>query len=84
MTYQEAVEMMKERKRGSSIRGYEKTAKMCELAIEALEKQMPKKPLRGRCGTLCPTCHRLEYIVQRDALDTHCGFCGQALDWSAE
>ena len=52
------------------------------LAISALEKQIPKKPVQGQCGILCPSCQRKEYIMRRDALDVHCGFCGQAIDWS--
>ncbi len=52
-------------------------------AIDALEKQIPKKPFLfgSKPIYLCPNCNRAEYIKRRDALDTHCGFCGQAIDW---
>lgn len=53
-------------------------------AIEALEKQIPKKPILfgSKHIHLCPNCHRAEYIKRRDALDTYCGLCGQLIDWS--
>ena len=52
-------------------------------AIEALEKQIPKKPINW-CGKMliCPNCARAEYIKKIDMLDTYCGFCGQSIDWS--
>ena len=66
--------------------------KQCgKIAIEALEKQIPKKPdLEGdgydENGELiydtgyCPNCHH-EFEVYYDATK-HCPECGQALDWS--
>lgn len=53
------------------------------IALDAIEKQIPMKPFKWcKLIYICPTCHRSEYIRQRDALDTYCGFCGQAIDWS--
>ena len=60
-------------------------------AIEALEKQIPKKPdLEGdgydENGNLiydtgyCPNCRHI-FEVYYDAT-RHCPVCGQALDWS--
>lgn len=50
---------------------------------KALKKQIPKEPLKfNEKLYLCPNCHGAEYIRHRDALDTYCGFCGQAIDWS--
>lgn len=54
-----------------------------EMAIEALEKQEAKKPIKqkyGRYEYKCPECLRTEYIMRVDALDTYCGFCGQKID----
>lgn len=50
-----------------------------EKAIEALEKQIPKKPLphKGWEGK-CPTCG----VIFLDRTTNYCGNCGQALDWS--
>lgn len=62
------------------------------LAIEALEKQMPKKPKRVDHWTLCPTCYdkygfSYDILVGMRGLKTgecHCLNCGQALDWGDE
>ena len=48
-----------------------------ETAIEALEKQIPKK-LKGDGWLYCPICGR---DVLMDRFD-YCPDCGQALDWS--
>lgn len=57
-----------------------------DMAIKALEKQIPKKPERLK-GSLfgeeryyhkCPTCGD-PYVD-----DNYCPICGQALDWSGE
>jgi hypothetical protein len=52
-----------------------------KLAVEALERQIPKKPnLDNDNGVYekehCPTCHRSLFPN-----DHHCR-CGQAIDWS--
>lgn len=86
MTNKEAIEKLKE--------DCEQTIAECECkdgkclchihkAIEALEKQIPKKPIKWADKILiCPNCARAEYIKKIDILDTYCGFCGQAIDWS--
>lgn len=62
------------------------------MAIEALEKQIPKKPKRVDHWALCPTCYdkygfSYDILVGMRGLKTgecHCLNCGQALDWSDE
>ncbi len=67
--------------------------KALNMAVEALEKQIPKKPnLSGdscdKDGNLiydtydCPSCHT-SYEMEYEKYD-HCPSCGQALDWSEE
>lgn len=61
-----------------------------ENAIEALEKQIPKKPN----NIYCPICKRplrkakedIGYTgkVKKRKADNYCPGCGQALDWSSE
>lgn len=53
---------------------------ICALktAIEALEKQTPKKPVKEMGEIVCPTCETL--VGSRP----YCGYCGQAIDWSKE
>lgn len=65
-----------------------------ETAIQALEKQVPKKPLyreteyyahkfaKGIKAPFCE-CSRLAVDEENDCF-TYCPDCGQALDWSDE
>ena len=52
-----------------------------EIAIKALEKQIPKKPKEKDCigfNTLaCPECKMALYLYE-----PYCDNCGQAIDWS--
>ena len=56
------------------------------LAIESLEKQIPKKPLHMHKNYYCPICKEDGWILWDDAIpndmDKYCGICGQAIDWS--
>lgn len=53
------------------------------VAINALEKQIPKKPKERDCigfNTLvCPECKKELYLYE-----PYCDNCGQAIDWSDE
>lgn len=53
------------------------------MSIQALEKQILKKPEERDCigfGTLaCPVCKRALYLY-----GPYCDNCGQAIDWSDE
>ena len=55
------------------------------LAIEALEKQIPKKPLPMHKNYYCPICKEDGWMLWDDAIpndmDKYCGMCGQAIDW---
>lgn len=63
-----------------------------EVAVKALEKQIPKKPNYEGDGYadgelvydtwICPNCEK-HYEVDYDDYD-YCPNCGQALDWSEE
>ena len=70
-----------------------------EIAVEAMEKQMPKKPkikLDDYCEILyrmyCPNCNgylgrgnkRVGYVVRRSENQKYCGECGQLIDWPEE
>lgn len=83
MTYEEAKEKVK-----NFCVGCTDVTKCddCEFPIiyKVLEKQIPKKPIRGyTCKAnndswrSCPECHARQW-------DTHkyCSQCGQAIDWS--
>ena len=55
------------------------------LAIEALEKQIPKMPLHMHKNYYCPICKEDGWMLWDDAIpndmDKYCGMCGQAIDW---
>lgn len=58
-----------------------KSYEALNMAIEALEKQIPQKPYHDDENGVyekeyCPTCHRSLFPN-----DSHCK-CGQAIDWS--
>lgn len=55
-------------------------------AVEAIEKQIPKKPLHMHKNYYCPVCKEDGWMLWDDAIpndmDNYCGICGQAIDWS--
>lgn len=87
MTPNEAIRRIKEhneihskKERGFAIL----ITKALDMAVEALEKQIPKKPDYEDYDAKCPVCgHEFENNVN----DWGCSFCqgcGQKLDWSDE
>ena len=66
--------------------GYQKddTCKNCEInaAIEALEKQIPKKPEIKDEYYVCPVCG--VYQETSEGNPPHCINCGQRLLWEVE
>ena len=86
MTYEEAIKHFKSlQKRYTK----EHNGRMCEkvnLALEALEKQIPKKPLHMHKNYYCPICKEDGWMLWDNAIpndmDNYCGKCGQAIDWS--
>ena len=58
-------------------------AEPLRLAIKALEKQTPKKPIvNDDLQIACPNCSAtLIYCLYTSEID-YCGKCGQRLDWS--
>lgn len=85
MTRIEAIELLKDHEYWTDFSWMDEVA---EMAIEALEKQIPKKPNEYYDGYAdgnpviefeCPNCG-----AELDAdFDHHCR-CGQAIDWSEE
>lgn len=82
MNAQEALETIKYEVNEEGHCGYIEDE--LRLAITALEKQIPKKPISNshdmfgiKC-CICPVCHCHVYSTSND----FCHRCGQALDWS--
>lgn len=80
MTYEEAKNLIDDitwKYNGNSITN-EMICKCRDKCREALEKQIPKKPIIDEEKfAICPSC-------KADVTDIYCGVCGQALDWSDE
>ena len=77
MTYEEAIKAMRFYKEKLYNGIFNQFIAAFDVAISALEKQIPKKP-ENREGTTyfyCPCCD------SNNAYE-YCGDCGQALDWS--
>ena len=82
---QEAIETIKDLTKGLNENGYVKKAN--DLAIKALEKQIPKKPkIKNWCPALCPSCDAELSESEGDGYYHHqtsrklCN-CGQKLEW---
>lgn len=62
------------------------TADALCVAVDALEKQVPKKPLHVHRNYYCPVCKEDGWLLWDDAdpndFDSYCCKCGQAIDWS--
>lgn len=55
-----------------------------DMAIESLEKQIPKKPtgdLHSVPHYRCPTCKCAVVVYENDKKLHCCHWCGQAIDW---
>ncbi len=59
----------------------------CDVAIQALEKQVGRKPIHANGNYYCPTC-KDTWLLWDDAIpneyDNFCRYCGQKIDWSEE
>ena len=84
MTIQEAISCLKADKE------YLKDHNACDgkeidVAIEVLEKQIPKKPVIDLSKSLrdrCPSCGNVVFTLYDDETKfPHCQWCGQKLDW---
>lgn len=97
MTEIEAIEVI-EKNRPTS--GYTMLNEALDIAINALEKQIPKKPNKAIDPSwgvkkevhVCPVCDyyltEVQFIasqkIESNKKITYCETCGQAIDWSDE
>lgn len=72
MTAEKALELLKDHEYWTT---YSWQDEMCEIAIKALEKQIPKKPIKYKYEIVCPSCKTLVGSAP------YCRYCGQALEW---
>lgn len=89
MTIQEAIRMQESIKRFH--RYDEEVESSCDMAISALEKQIPKKGIKekitegvnkGLHKYYCPNCYKKGYLSNKCNVGEYCSDCGQKLDWS--
>lgn len=85
MNVKRAIEILnpEHRERYESI---EPVNEACRMGMQALERQIPRKPVFGKsyadCDLYdCPACGVIELLMHGD---NYCAMCGQAIDWSAE
>lgn len=96
----EAIELMKKLKKYTDIwfgvspmlEGKEKEAKKgFDIAIKALEKQLPKKGIKekitegankGLHKYYCPICYEKGDLSNKCNVGDYCSDCGQRIDWS--
>lgn len=86
MTEREAIEIIKTAKADVEWNYPLDYSIAFDTAIEALEKQIPKKPINKennyqRNVGLCPCCKE---IIDDWEDYKYCGECGQAIDWREE
>lgn len=94
MTYEDAIELLRHDKARNCVKGeMVEYWKGFDMAIEALEKQIPKKPksvyVKGVSLPIpyeCPNCG--EPVIRYSGYDGvkgehHCK-CGQAIDWTED
>lgn len=95
MKYEEAIEALKliNTSRVHPFYNWEEMSEVRDIAIQAIEKQIPKKPDYEADGYdnngeliydtwICPNCEK-RYEVDYDSYDC-CPKCGQAIDWNEE
>ena len=80
MTYEEAIKVIESNRPTS---GYTMLCEALDIAKEAIEKQIPKKPYLDNDNGIyekeyCPACNRSLFPN-----DPYCR-CGQKLDWGEE
>ena len=82
MTLERAIEILNPEHR-EHYDSLETVEEACRMGMQALEKQIPKKPLpdnRYFGNGKCPNCN----AVFMDKSTKYCGNCGQALDWEQD
>ena len=94
MTYEEAHKIIEDRQREMTKNRFLYTEAEISAngrAIEALEKQIPKKAVvayneMSDMYLVCPDCAKPIINVWSDAayMPKYCHYCGQALDWGEQ
>lgn len=78
----EAIQLLVNATYSEEWQGNEQLTKAHHMAIDALERQVPRAPYDcrtsgGQKGHMCPACHRILTL----GYPQYCDCCGQAIDW---
>ena len=86
MSYKEARDLMSEVQVEQNIESFFKVTELKNVTIDALEKQIPKKPKNYHGDDypkwVCPRCDKDAYYSHVPWTIQFCPECGQAIDWS--
>lgn len=97
MTKEQAIEYIKAHCNPDYPNGKTEWEVAMNMAIEALEKEVPQKPIKSTDNfddnllkLYCPTCSgyiahgnkRVGTLNKFTVSDIRCGYCGQMIDWS--
>ena len=86
MKPEEALKQFKEWNESGWSKSETPSSEALVLAIQALGKQVPKKPIHAHGNYYCPTC-KDTWLLWDDAIpnedDNFCRYCGQKIDWEA-
>ena len=78
MKPEEALKQFKEWNESGWSKSETPSSEALILAIQALEKQIPKKPITDAHRILCPECNLL--VAYDKSIEQHCWTCGQNLE----
>lgn len=84
MNNQEAIEILKNERPGCGEKIPYTEEEKCEaydIAISAIEKQIPKKPIRNSSGDLACLCGLIIQMKSKRKCLYFCHNCGQAIKW---
>lgn len=91
MTYEEAIRRIETHNKIHFAKEFPRAIKITEaldMAIEALEKQIPKKVIyHDNCGNetpnqaRCPRCYEASNDTWHWAGESYCEYCGQLMKW---
>ena len=87
MTILIVIEILKNERPGCGEKVIYTESERCEsydIAISASEKQISKKPIKGKNGDLSCSCGLIIQRKNRRTCLHYCHNCGQAIDWSDE
>lgn len=89
MIAKKALELLNDVEFSEKYQGVQEYAEMLIVCKEALDKQIPRKPIDkidpmfGDICIVCSNCENTDMVNPfTNSIFKHCPNCGQALDWS--